>query len=249
MRKAVRNIARRVVSPQFLSLMHRLGRRAPPIGRAQFGSFRRVKPLSGRFGFDRGLPIDRYYIEDFLSRHATDICGHVLEVRDNTYTKRYGENRVTQSDIISISGEEGMPTIVADLARGDQIPSGAFDCIILTQTLHLIYDTSAALKTLSRILKPRGVLLATVPGISQISRGNIGNWVDYWRFTSASAQKSFSGVFPPQDLQVSTRGNVLSAIAFLEGLAAEELTCQELDYLDQDFEVIVCVRAVKGGLS
>ncbi len=249
MRRAVIDIARRVVPSEFLALMHRWGRRGSPVGRAQFGSLRRVKPLSRQFGFDRGLPVDRYYIEDFLSQHATDICGHVLEVRDNTYTKRYGGNRVTESDIISISREDGMPTIVADLTAGDQIPSGAFDCIIFTQTLHLIYDTSAALKTLSRILKPRGVLLATVPGISQICRDNNGDWVDYWRFTSASAQKSFSEVFPPEDLQVSARGNVLSAIAFLEGLAAEELTRQELDHLDPDFEVIVCVRAVKGGLS
>jgi hypothetical protein len=65
-------------------------RRWPPLGWVRFGNLRRVTPLSQEFGFDRGLPIDRYYIENFLAHHAEDIRGHVLEVRDATYTQRFG---------------------------------------------------------------------------------------------------------------------------------------------------------------
>jgi hypothetical protein len=38
---------------------------------------------------------------------------------------------------------------------------------------------------------------------------------------------------------------VLTAIAFLRGLAAEELKREELDYHDPDYELIITVRAVK----
>jgi hypothetical protein len=52
-------------------------------------------PVSRNFGYDRGLPVDRYYIEGFLDRHKSDVRGHVLEVGDDSYTRRYGGDRVT----------------------------------------------------------------------------------------------------------------------------------------------------------
>lgn len=130
----------------------------------------------------------------------------------------------------------------------DHIPSNTFDCFILTQTLQLIYDVRAAIKTSYRILKPGGVLLATFPGLSQKNHpGYMERWEDLWRFTSTSAQRMFLEVFPSQNLQVQAHGNVLVATAFLYGLAAEELRQEELDYPDPDYEVLITVRAVKPG--
>ena len=40
-------------------------------------------------------------------------------------------------------------------------------------------------------------------------------------------------------------GNVLAAIAFLAGLAAEELRPEELDVNDPDYQAVIVVRAVK----
>ena len=62
---------------------------------------------------------------------------------------------------------------VADLTDAPEVPSDSYDCVILTQTLHLIFDMSAALRTIQRILKPGGVLLCTVPGISQVADGSL----------------------------------------------------------------------------
>ena len=106
----------------------------PRVGRVRFGSLRRLTPISRTFGFDRGLPIDRHYIERFLSAHAGDIRGDVLEIGDNAYTRRFGGERVTKSDVLHVS--EGNPdaTIVGDLTCADFIPSDSFDCVILTQT-------------------------------------------------------------------------------------------------------------------
>jgi SAM-dependent methyltransferase len=133
----------------------------PPVGCVRFGSLRRVTPISRHFGFDRGLPIDRYYIEKFLVEHSQDIRGRVLEIGDDSYTRRFGGNRVAIRDVLHVEEGNVRATLVGDLTRADHIPSDTFDCFILTQTLHLIYDVRAALQTIYRILKPRGVVLAT----------------------------------------------------------------------------------------
>jgi SAM-dependent methyltransferase len=216
----------------------------PRVGHVQFGSLRRVTPVSRVFGFDRGQPIDRYYIEHFLARHARNIRGRVLEVGDASYTQKFGGNRVAISDVLHVTEGNSRATIVADLTDADHIQSDTFDCIILTQTLHLIYDVRSAIQTLYRILKPGGVLLATFPGISPIDQGAWGeHW--YWAFTSRSAQRLFEEIFPAANVAVKTYGNVLAAIAFLEGLAVTELKRDELDYHDPLYSVLIAVRAVK----
>jgi len=216
----------------------------PGVGKVDLGSLRRLTPISKDWGLERGQAVDQYYIEDFLAHHANDIRGHVLEVGTDMYTRKFGGARVTKSDVLHV--QKGAPgaTIIADLSHGDNIQSNTFDCVIFTQTLQYIYDVRAALTTLNRILKNGGVLLATFPGISKISREDMERWGDYWRFTSLSARillhEAFGGA-----VEVKTYGNVLAAIAFLCGLAAEELRKEELDYNDPYYEVIIAVRTVR----
>ena len=218
----------------------------PAPGRVDFGDFRRTQPISRHFGFERGQPIDRFYIERFIVANAKDVRGRVLEIGDATYTRQFGADRVTHSDVLHVV--EGSPgaTIIGDLTAADHIPSDAFDCIVLTQTLQLIYDVPAAIATIHRILAPGGVLLATVPGISQIERGQ---WRDtwFWSFTVPAARRRFEERFAPTDVWVEASGNALAAVAFLEGLAAHELREDELLAFDEAYPVLVAIRAVKGG--
>jgi glycosyltransferase involved in cell wall biosynthesis/SAM-dependent methyltransferase len=214
------------------------------LGKVQFASLRRVTPISREWGFDRGLPIDRYYIEKFLSRHKDEVQGRVLEVGDNSYTRKFGVERVTLSDVLHVKEGNPQASLVGDLTCADHIPSNTFDCIILTQTLQLIYDVRAAIKTVYRILKPGGVLLATFPGISQTYDNE---WRDEWcwNFTTVSARRVFEEVFPAANVKIEAFGNVLAAISFLHGLAAEEITQQELDYHEIGYDVTIAVRGVK----
>lgn len=215
-----------------------------PVNDVQFGSFRRLTPISRDFGCDRGRPIDRYYIESFLARRQEDVRGRVLEIGENTYTRSFGGDRVTRSDILHVTEGEPQATIIADLASADHIPSNSFDCIILTQTLQLIYDVPAALRTLHRILEPSGVLLATFPGISQsYDHEWAATW--YWNFTAVSARRLFEDAFSAEHVHVEAFGNVMAAMSFLHGLAVEELTPEELDYREPGYDVTITVRAVK----
>lgn len=220
-------------------------RHGPPRPWLRLGALWRTQPIRPSFGFKYGQSIDRYYIEAFLDRHSPDVYGHVLEMADNAYTRRFGGSRVKQSDVLHSKPNNPNATIVADLTRADEIPSNTFDSIILTQTLQFIYDTRAAIKTLYRILRPGGVLLAAFPGISQIARYDMENWGEYWRFTTLSARMLFSEAFPDSGLTVEAHGNVLAAMAFLQGLVSRELRRDELDYRDRDYELLITVRAVK----
>lgn len=208
---------------------------------AFFGSLRRTTPLSRSWGFDRGTPIDRYYIERFLGERQDDIRGRVLEVKDNAYTNRFG-TAVSDCQVIDIDAANPHATIVADLTAADHVPSNQFDCFILTQTLHLIYDTRSAIRHAYRILRPGGVLLVTVPTLSRSSKSAPG---DYWRFTPDSCVSLFAEVFGGDNVRVTAPGNVLVSVAFLEGIAYEELKPRELEHDDAEFPIIVTVRAQK----
>ncbi len=245
-RHAALRIARRAAR-RGLTAVRRLdagARRVPSPGRVDFGDLRRTTPISRVFGFDRGLPVDRYYIERFLARNARDVHGRVLEAGDDTYTRQFGADRVTRSDVLHVSEGNPRATLVGDVASADHIATDSFDCIVLTQTLHLVYDLRAAVATLHRILRPGGVLLATVPGVSQLEDGEwAATW--HWSLTALSARRLLEERFPASNVSVATCGNVLAAIAFLHGIAADELSPGELDEYDPLYPVLVAVRAVK----
>lgn len=223
---------------------------SPRVGTVKGQSLWRVTPVSRIFGLNRGLPIDRYYIENFLFDHTSDIRGRVLEMGDSFYTQKFGGDNVSRSDILHVVEGNPEATIVADLTYADHIPSDTFDCIICTQTLQMIYNVRSALYHLYRILKPRGVLLVTSHGISKIGRREgIDAWGEYWHFTAQSVRRLFEEVFPAANIRVKTYGNVLAAIALLHGLAAEELRKEELNYIDPDYEVLITVRAAKPNVT
>ena len=213
--------------------------------KARFRSLRRSSPFSREFGFDRGQPIDRRYIEWFLNGCAADISGHVLEIGGHAYSERFGGLRVAQQDVLHVSPGFPGATIVADLADAPHIPSDRFDCIILTHTLQFIHDIRAALATLHRILKPDGTLLATFPGISQICRDEGHRDADslaiHYFFDAPIVHRS---IWRWRDPGPSLRERA-GVGGLLYGVATHELDPEELDHRDPDYPLLICVRARK----
>jgi len=215
-----------------------------PRGWVRGGRFARLSPLSRRFGADRGLPLDRYYIENFLAEHAADIRGRALEVGNDGYLRRFGGSSVTHVDVLDVEAGNPKATIVGDASRPGTLPRETFDCILLTQTLQFIYDLPAAVREFHAALKPGGVLLVTAPGISHFGRGKWAHsW--YWNLAPPAAVRLLGDVFGPGAVQVIQYGNVRVASAFLYGLSAEELTPGELAYRDDDYPMLICTRAVR----
>ena len=234
--------------PFLITLIRRTKHRfalSPPFGWVRFGSFNCTQPISNEFGIDRGQPVDRLYIENFLAACAADIKGCVLEFGDRAYTRKFGGNKVTQSDVWDVTKENRVATIIGDLPTASHVPSEAFDCIVCTQMLGMVYDLKAAVKTMHRILKPGGVLLLTVGGISRIGRYDWQHYGSYWRFTSLSIGRLLEECFLATNIKIATCGNVYAAIAFLEGLAVEELDKDKLEQRDLYYQVLITARAVK----
>jgi SAM-dependent methyltransferase len=209
----------------------------PPVGRVRLGGLDRTRPVDDNYGWHRGTPVDRFYLDDFLTTYVRDVRGRVLEVGGDEYTRRFGGDRVTHSDVLHAPPGSPGATVVADLADAPQIADASFDCVIATQTLQYVYDLDAAVATIDRILKPGGIALITLPGIAKIARPEAELYGDYWRFTSDSVRRLFPGA------DVRSYGNVLAATAMLHGLAAEEIGAAKLDDNDPDYEVLIGVRA------
>jgi SAM-dependent methyltransferase len=238
-RRFVPASARRRLSPVRAAYVDWRRRRPPSLG-----DLRRTTPIDPNWGFERGTPIDRVYVEEFVSTHAADIRGRVLEIAAPDYTTRFGHG-VERVDILMATEGNPQATIVGDLTDAPQIPSDAFDCAIVTQTLQFVFDVRAALATLHRALAPGGVLLATVPGITKISPLEDEEYGEWWHFTARSAQRLAEEAFGEGNVETRAYGNVLSAAGFLYGLAAADLKAEELAAHDRLYEVIVGVRAVK----
>jgi SAM-dependent methyltransferase len=177
---------------------------------------------------------------------SADIRGSVLEVGTDEMTRKYGGARVSRGDVLHVAHSGPPVTIAGDLSTGAGIADESFDCVIVTQTLNVVYDVKAVVWTAHRILRPGGVVLVTVPGITKISRYDMDRWGQYWSFTTKSARRVVEESLPPEGVTVDAFGNVLTVTAFLQGIAAEELTREELNYLDPDFETRIGVRAQRG---
>jgi SAM-dependent methyltransferase len=217
-------------------------RRRPP----DLGDLRRLTPIDPNWGFERGMPLDRVYVERFIGAHARDVRGRVLEIAAPDYTTRFGKD-VSSVDVLMATEGNPKATIVGDLAAAPHVPDESFDCAIVTQTLQFVWDSRAALATLHRILAPGGVLLATVPGITKISPPEDELFGEWWHFTARSVRRLAEEVFGDGAVEVEAYGNVLTASGFLYGLAASDLTAEELHARDPLYEVIVGLRAVKEG--
>jgi SAM-dependent methyltransferase len=211
-----------------------------------WGSLRRMEPVSRQFGFDRGTPVDRYYIERFLDANSACISGRVLEIGDDTYSRRFGNGRVTRQDIFHAHAGNPKATMIGDLATAETIPSNIFDCAIVTQTLQCIFDPPSALRTLHRILRPNGVLLATVPALTPVSSEN-DEWSQmwYWSFTPASIRYMVEQVFSPESSKIEVHGNVFAGVCALQGIALEDISAAELQPADPDYPVVLSIRAGK----
>ena len=201
----------------------------------------KTKPISAHWGRERGTPIDRWYIERFLSAHAGDIRGDVLEVMDDRYTTRFG-SAVTRSDVLDVNPENTAATVVADLADPAGFPRERYDCFVLTQTLQFVYDLRAAIESIHGCLRPGGACLATVPVTSRLDRPET-NRGEFWRLTPGGCERLFAERF--DRVEVAAHGNAAACAAFLIGLAAEELDEHMLAEPDALFPQLVSVRAEK----
>lgn len=252
-----RSAARRILAVDARGLRDRVQSAIAPRRLRRLRIGRRLTPVSRDWGFDRGTPVDRYYVEAFLARFAAfagyttgSISGRILEIGGREYADRFagpsaGEHGPPTVDVLHENPANPAATVVGDLTDAATLAAETYDCIICTQVLPVVWDVRAAIGSMHRALKPGGVAFITVPGITKAVTPDRDHWGDWWRFTASSAHRLVSEVFVGGRVDVETYGNLLSATMFLHGYAAEELAPAELDLRDPDYEVTIAVRAIK----
>jgi len=219
----------------------RVTRRGFRVVRGRVLLARGVRPASRTFGFERGQPIHRHYIDDFIRAHADRIQGRCVEFHDASYTRRFGGNRPDHVDVLDLDDSNPHATVVADLTKPHSLPPNTYDCIICVHVLHLVYDADAFTRALHELLAPGGTLLVAVPATAMVDP----EWTEYRRWTALGITTLLEQFFDPSAVQVQTYGNSLAAAAEMRGLAADEIAPWELRATDEHFPVEVCAQAVK----
>jgi len=209
-----------------------------------FNDLNSISPISRDFGFERGKPVDRYYIEKFIQSNKRFINGRVLEIAELNYSSKYALPD-SKLEVLHFDNTNPKATIVGDLTKKETLPMNLIDCFICTQTFNFIYDVKKAIEGAHHLLNNNGIMLATVAGLTQISRYDMDRWGDYWRFTDKSIQNLLSEV-GFKDIEITVYGNVLAAIALLQGISIEDLPNKSLlDVVDEDYQVLIAIKARK----
>ena len=224
-----RQLGRRIRSPKLVYLL----------GRSQ-------RPLSAHYGTERGTPIDRYYIDQFVSRHAEDLRGVALEVGAARYLTRFGGPDITAFEVLDINPDNQSATVIGDLRRLDAVPDHSYDCVLLIQVLSFIDDVVAAVNEAARILRPGGTLLVTVPGMAPLDP-QAPTGLESWRFTVNSLRFLFRAHFDDANVEISSKGNIRAGLGIWVGMAQEDFRARELNHIDERYPCLLTVRAVKPG--
>ena len=205
--------------------------------------------VSKAMGCDRGMTISRWYIEKFIRDNSMYIKGDVVEIGDNSYTMQYGKNMnnsyIFTADI-NKTEIRNSKVIYGDLQNGKGCQSNIADCFILTQTLPFIFDVNNAAKYIVDMLKPAGVALVTVSGISMISEYDDSRWGHYWGFTETSLCKLFEGIVEKEQIEIISMGNPKAAAASLYGLSMKDISKSDLEIKDDLIPVVIGAVVKKG---
>ncbi|MFN3343564.1 MAG: methyltransferase domain-containing protein [Flavobacteriales bacterium] len=205
------------------------------------------QPVSSVFGIDRGTPIDRFYIHAFLRDNRSCFTGDGIEVGEVRYLDEFLPKNAKKTALVFDAGDAPAHAEIlsGDLTRKLELPSGVADVFVCTQTLNFIFELRDAIEGIHHLLKPGGVALITLAGITQLSRYDADRWGDFWRFTPQSAQKLFDERFGKGNVSVQSLGNPYAAHCILHGMAVEECEEKRLLEVHQDYPVVVTVIARK----
>lgn len=195
-------------------------------------------PVSEQFATERGMPIDRYYVELFLKKNKHFIKGTVLEIEDNSYTRLFGGDDC-DSIVMDVSSQSETVDFIANLETGKGIRERITDCFICTQTLMYLYDLKRTADSIYRLLKPEGVALITCSGISQNSRRCMDNYGCTFNYNTDALRLMFGDTDRFEILDIGSYGNVKTVSAHIVGLCQEDLNEDDFSVNDKYYPLVV----------
>jgi SAM-dependent methyltransferase len=226
---------------QFTDVVERLfmkGLLTVSIGAINFGDFKRLIPMCFEFGSTRGTPIDRYYLSRFIEKIHPDVVGDALEIGGNRRNRRlYNFMQTNSYRAMDLNKRLGVD-IIGDAHNAKIVEHGSLDSIIIFNVLEHCEKPWIVIENMYDWLRDGGKVFCMVPTAQRIH----GAPSDFWRFLPNAIDSLFAK-FPIRKLFIY--GNPMTAIASLMGVAAEELSREELDHTNSEYPVATCILAQK----
>lgn len=196
---------------------------------------RDLLPLNRNFGRDRGPPVGRRYLVEFLSAHATAVSGRVLEFGDPRYRSLF-----QNADVHEVLSIRLGPDVdhVADIEQPPEELYERFDWIVCTQVFEHVRRPDIAAGRLLQLLRPGGRLLFSVPFLNVVHHDP----EDFRRFTADGVRATLEDAGFVID-EIVARGNFPISVGALMGLASTDFPDATWARDDPDFPYIVTAVA------
>lgn len=203
-----------------------------------WGSLRRLMPVCGNFGFTRGWPVDRYYLDQYIAKISNLVTGNVLEVgvyvsdpmkKKFPHSKSFHAVDVIKTDKVDYAG---------DIHERSLFSEGSFDTILCFNVLEHCKMPWVVVENMHHWVKKGGQVFCMVP----VTQRRHEDPKDCWRILPQSLEwmfKSFSKA------EIHCRGNPLTAVSALLGIPSDELSKKELDFDHPDYPVAAFVSCEK----
>ena len=219
-------------------LLERKGLLVPSVHHLQWGDLRRRFPVDANYGFGRGTPIDRFYLDIFLRKIKKNVCGKILEIgadQKRLDLKKYKPG--ARFDSLDIEGKS-KPTFTANAEVQSILKPRSYDSILAFNVLGHCRNPFSVTKNMHTWLRPGGIAFCAVSSSQRVGRCP----EDCWKIQPDGLRALFSNF---RKIQIISYGNLTTTIGALQGLAAEELSKEELLDHHPDYPVLSCVIAEK----
>ena len=214
------------------------GALSPKPGTVRFGDFGRLWPFSHRFGFDRGAPVDRYYLQQFVRSIRPVVRGRCLEIGGSLKNNWLYRFDVDEFRTLELEQSRVADDLVGDAADRGVLDPESWDSILAFHVLEHCPNPFAVASNMCAWLRPNGHACIVVPCAQRVH-----NYPgDYWRFMPDGLRVLFRDF---SEVNVSTYGNPLTVVSNYLALSHTELLAEDMDAVHPDYPVLACVVARK----
>ncbi|WP_169221635.1 methyltransferase domain-containing protein [Brasilonema sp. UFV-L1] len=223
---------------QTVEYLETLGLLSPAVNTLDWGDLKRRFPICHKFGFTRGTPVDRYYLDKFISEIRHQVVGSVLEIGGVLLNKEiYQLSVATEYQTLDLVSRPGV-TVVGDAHDSTIIMPESLDTVLVFNVLEHCHNPWVVVQNIYSWLRVGGKCFCMVPSAQKLHSLP----KDYWRPLPDGMKQLFQD-FSESNLHIY--GNPLTVLASFMGVAAEELSPQDLDDFHPDYPVATCIAALK----
>lgn len=208
-------------------------------------------PLTRNFGFYRGTPIDRYFINkwiyDFLDEIDSGNKLKGIEIGGFDYlkynSKKYLANELVPKRELKKSKDSLCINLNEPINKDFKLKE-KYDFVICTQVLHVLENDINGLRIIYKLLKKGGLIIGSTAGtINPISIYDYKRWGCYRGYSDQGLKSILEKT--GFECQIETFGNFALAYEILNGAVVEDIDQSLFKENDEIFQILHLFKAYK----